>query len=411
MRSECVAAVCMLILPAAAHAARSPYSLGVGVAFDTDDNLYRAPAGNAVFDSYMTTSLLAGFDQTFGRQRVLANATVRDTSHKKYHKLNTTGYTVKLGWDGATVGKVSWTLSYDTNRHLASFKTVVDPILRVPNIETTEQATAGVQLGLVGRWAANLMLGHQRLDYSAPEYASQRYRQDSVGFGVKWNPTGRLKLSLGPRLTNGFYPQGRAVAVGRFAAETFERHDIGLSANWDVTGASTLAMRLSRTRQRHDLLRYRDFDGNTGQVDWKWQATGKTSTTISFSRDTGSETNFFTIPVIGESPRGSGDNSRLTTSLSGRIDWEATAKVAFHLAAQTANHRLDGSLGSGGALAQTRRGPTERSGMAVLGVRYMPTRNSTLSCSLGQHWRANQPEALSPYRANTTSCSFQLMLK
>lgn len=385
-----------------------PYRLGAGLSFGRDDNLFRAPKDEAVSDRYTTVSVFGGVDETIGRQRVLAKAELNHSDYADRNDLDHSGYGLRLGWKGETVGPFSWDLAVDTRRSLASYATVLEAERRISNLETSRQASAAFQLGLQAQWVLGLNLAHRRIDYSAPEYADDQLRVDSVGGHVLWNPLGPLSVSLGPRVSRGRYPQARDLGGGDFEADEFDRQDVDLGIKWVPTGASTLTARLSLTRQEFDVLGDRDFDGATGQLAWQWQMTGKTKLNAVLSRDTGSETSFFTTDILGAPQRGTGDNSRVTNSAAARIDYEATAKISVALTGRYAERRLAASsrLSDGSAFVDLEG--NERSGSALIEVRWSPTRNSQLGCELGHHRRASNSILSSPYRANTIGCAGQL---
>lgn len=416
MRIDCLARglawVCLAGLAGTALAETSPYSFGAGLSAGTDNNVFRAPSGQEVSDRYVVASLFAGADQLIGRQRLQANATLRRSQFQQRKDLDNTGYGVQLGWNGATAGDVSWNLSYAANRNLASYATILEPERRIANIETSQQASAGVQLGLVAQWLANATLSHRSIDYSAAAYADDQYRLDSAGFGVQWNPLGPLSATAGPRFTRGRYPQASTAADGTVQPDQFDRHDFDLSLNWVASGASTLSTRMSITRQQYELLNDRDYDGATGQVTWAWTATGKTRVNASISRDTGSETSFFTLTFLGQPLRGTGDNSQLTTSFTGRLDHELTGKIALSLAAHYAQRRLSASslLGDGSLVLASEAG-RERVGSVSVSMRFVPTRAMALACEIAHHRRAADTTLSSPYRADTLSCSAQITLR
>ena len=385
-----------------------PYRLGAGIAFGRDDNLFRAPAGEEVSDRYTTYSVFGGIDQPIGRQRLLANLKVQRSDYSERTDLDHTGYGLALGWKGETVGPISWDLAYTARRSLASYATVLEAERRIANIETNRQASAGIQLGLQAQWVAGLTLSHRSIDYSAPAYADDQLRVDSVGANVLWNPLGPVSVSVGPRVSRGRYPQARDLGGGVFQADEYDRHDIDFGVKWVPTGASTLNARLSLTRQTFDVLGDRDFSGTTGLLSWQWQATGKTKLSTAISRDTGSETSFFMTDILGAPQRGTGDNSRVTNSVAARLDYEATSKISVALTGQYAERRLAASsrLGDGSAFVDLEG--NERSGSVLLALRYTPTRNSLLGCELGHHRRASNTILSSSYRASTFGCAAQL---
>lgn len=410
--AQAMAWACLAGLAGTAQAETSPYSLGAGLSAGTDNNVFRAPPGLEVSDRYVVASVFAGADQTIGRQRLQANATLRRSQFQERKDLDNTGYGVQLGWNGATAGDLSWNLSYAANRNLASYATILEPERRIANIETSRQASAGLQLGLLAQWVATATLSHRSIDYSAASYADDRYRLDSVGFGVQWNPLGPLSVTVGPRFTRGRYPQARTAADGTAQPDQFDRRDLDLSLNWMASGASTLSTRLSITRQQYELLSDRDYDGATGQVTWAWAATGKTRVNASISRDTGSETSFFTLSFLGQPLRGTGDNSQLTTSFTGRLDHELTGKISLSLSAHYAQRRLSASsLLGDGALVLSSEAGRERVGSVSLAARFLPTRTTALGCEIAHHRRAADTTLSSPYRADTLSCSAQVTLR
>jgi len=197
----------VLTLGCAAHAEGSPYSVGAGVSYSSDSNLFRSPQGQEVSDRYGTVSLFGGVDETISRQRIRANARLRHSWYQDRDDMDHNGYNLQLAWDGATVGDFTWGLSYGANRALASYSTLVAPGLNALNLETNQQATANVQLGLQAQWVANATLSHRDVRYSAPAFAAEKLRLDSAGVGVQWNPAGPVSVSVGPRYTRGRYPR------------------------------------------------------------------------------------------------------------------------------------------------------------------------------------------------------------
>lgn len=406
--AQAASLVCLCLLARGVHAETGPYKLGAGVAYHRDDNLFRAPASEEVADRYATVSVFGGVDETIGRQRVRADLDLNRSSYDERQDLDHTGYRVGLRWNGETVGPFSWDLAYRGRRSLGAYATVVDAQQRVANLETHQQASAGLQLGLQAQWVAGLTLSHRRIDYSAAEFADEQLRVDSAGAHVLWNPRGPVSVSVGPRISRGRYPQARDLGGGAFQADEFERRDLDVGVKWVPDGASTVNARVSLTRQTFDVLGDRDFEGATGLLSWTWQATGKTRLNAMLSRDTGSETSFITTDILGTPQQGSGDNSQVTDSVAARIDYEATAKISLALSGRHAERHLSASARLGDGSTFVGLAGTERSDRVALALRYAPTRNSLLSCDLGHERRTASTALSSSYRANTAGCAAQL---
>ena len=256
--------ICLCLAARGAHAEPTAFRLGAGVAYDSDDNVFRAPAGQEVADRYTTLSVFGGVDEIEARQRVQGKLKVSRILFQDRQDLDHTGGDGLLRWTGESAGPLSWDLGYVGRRGLTSYATVVDPQQRVPNVETSQQASAGFQLGMQAQWVAGLNLSHRRIDETAAEFKTDELRLNSAGVNVLWNPLGPLSVSVGPRFSHGRYPLAREVGVGVFQADEFDRGDLDVGIKWVPSGASTLNARLSLTRQTFDVFDDRDFEGATG---------------------------------------------------------------------------------------------------------------------------------------------------
>lgn len=402
---------CLGAVPAA-RAEDDALHFGAGLSAGSESNVFRAPPGEEIRDHYVGASLSASIDETIGRQRLQSSVTLRHNDYSRRDDLDNTGYGLLADWSGATAGELSWKLSYTTNRSLASYASALEPERRVANVETSRQFIAAAQLGRLAQWVVSTTYSHRSIDYSAPAYAQDQYRLDSLGLSGQWRPLGPLSVTLGPRLTQGRFPQARLNADGSASEDRFDRYDLDLSSTWAVSGASTLTGRLSLTRQRYDLLSDRDFSGATGQLAWDWIATGKTRLSAQLSRDTGSETSFFTVALLGQQVRGTGDNSQLTTRLLTRLDHDMTGKISFNAAAQIAQRSLAVSslLGGSGVVLNDEAG-RERSASLSIGVRYAATRSVTLGCDLTHQRRTSDTVLSTTYRAESISCTGRLVTR
>ena len=99
-----IAAALVLLASPLAMAETSPYYIGVSQAFGHESNLYRVggnaglPAGaQSESDTISTTSLVAGIDQTWGRQRLSGSGSLRASRYAKNDQLNNEGYGLNLG--------------------------------------------------------------------------------------------------------------------------------------------------------------------------------------------------------------------------------------------------------------------------------------------------------------------------
>lgn len=404
---------CVLAMLGASAAVQAsderPVAVGAGIRLGSDDNVFRAPASQAFSSNYVSASAHASTALTSGRQRLEARGELRATRYDRRSDLNNEGFGLDLAWRGSSAGNLSWTVAYSAGRQLASYASTVRSDQRVANVETSQRLSADGQLGLYGQWVALAHLSHRRLDYSAAAYASDRIRLDALGAGVRWNPLGPLTLQGGPRLTLGYQPDASVAADGSVRSERFTRYDADLQATWVASGASTFDARLSLTEIRYDRLADRDFQGATGSLGWRWQPTGKTRLNLVAQRDTGSETSFVTFDFLGTPLQGTGDSSRLTSRLTGRLDLQATGKIGLYLIGTAAERSLAAStrLDALGAVISDESG-SERSASLSVGVNYRPLRTLQFICEVQQARRATSTSLSSPYRVNAGWCGAYL---
>lgn len=385
----------------AALAQSSPYYVGVSQAFTHESNIYRLSGNQPInSDTVSTTSLLAGLDQTFGRQRLFADTSVQASRYRNNNTLNNTGYSLNGGLDWATIERLSGRISLGANRNMAQFNPGGDsPLLTKKNIQTNRQASATVRYGLVSKFTAEATLSHRRVAYSAVEYNRFQYRQNSGSLGLVYRPSGALSLGAALRYTEGRYPMARTTAAG-FLEDTYKRHDLDLTSNWILSGASTINARLSLGKQEYASFNSRDFSGATGALTWIWQPGPRLRVKTGLSRDTGQDTSFLTF---GSSNFVTSDYSRLTTALTSSATYELSAKIFIDASLRWSDRSL---TNTGQAF-----GNDSNKGVS-LGGRWLPTRNTQVGCQLSHDSRSSDNLALSvPFSANSTSCYAQFMLR
>lgn len=389
-----------------ARAEPNPYYLGISQTFTRDSNLFRTP--QATSDTYSSTGLVAGLDQPIGRQRLYADANVRNNRYREQEQLDNVSYGIKAGIDWETVNKLSGTLGLFSNRSLANLSAGLAQPTTTKNLETTDQVLARVQYGTAGLLSVDGGVVWRRLDYSDPSYAGANLEQTAVSAGVKVRPSGALTLGASLRATRGEYPD---IAI------EFDRNDIDLTAVWVPTGLSTLNARLSYGKQENKAtggvaplnVEQRDFSGATGFIGWDYKPTGKLSFRTTLSRDTGSETSFLRITEDAPNLIAFGDVSKLTTALSVLARYEATAKIVATVGALAQRRTLsDLFLPTPGISDATGR---DRFTRAWLGLTWAPTLHWQLGCNVAHEKRTESGGLVVPYSANTASCSVQYVIR
>jgi hypothetical protein len=394
-----------------AAAETSPYYIGVAQTLQHSDNLLRlagdeaTPSGYARSDAVAATALLAGVDQTWGRQRLFGSGTLRDNRYRHNDLFNNRSFNVEAGLDWSTVHRLSGTVRATANRSLARFNTDEFGLLTKPNTENTRLLDAVARLGVTTLWTLEAGLRHERLDYSASEYASRNLRQDQWTAGLKFSPSPDLRLGLGLRSGRGENPDYQLQADGSRLADEFRRRDVDLSLNWTSDAVSSLEVRLSRSQIDHEQATDRSYARATGLLRWRWQPTGKLRLSTELARDTGLD-NYF---LLGSGQSQSVDYSRFSNTGRLRADWAATAKLTAYAQASHTRRELENTPPAFTGLPAQQG--EDRSTRLALGATWSPLRPLQLSCEVSQDERRSDGRLSRDYRDTAGSCSLQFVLQ
>lgn len=375
---------------ASAQEAVRPWYVGLTQDFTHQSNVLLVPTGE-VSDTISTTTLRGGVNANLGRQRLFANAAL---NHQRYSDLsdrNNDGYVVGLGLDWSTIERLSGTLALNSQRRQADFNVGGIVPLSASNIERSDELSLRARLGADTALAFEAGLGHRQVHFSAPEFASREYKEDSGNLGVIYRPSGILTLSAGVSAADTRY---RAPAVGQTAADRSKRRDLYVGATWVPTGASTVNARLAAGKLEYDLATAADFDGVTGSVSWIWKPTGRLTTTTTFSRDSGQESGFLRL-APGDLVTAT-DFSQLTNRLGVAAAFELTGKVSLTGEVFAARRSLvDGFTGVTGS---------DRTSGLALGVRWAVTRTIALGCNAGHDSRSASGAGSTDYDNDRFGC-------
>lgn len=393
--------IAVLLAPWAAQAEQSPYYAGASLGMTHVSNLYRLSSSQPQNNDLVTTaSVLAGLDQRFGRQRLSGDVTLRNNRYRNNGGLNNSAYSLDLGLDWAAADRLSGQVRLGANRNLAQFNPGDKPTTQLKNIQTSKQLDASARYGLQSTLSAELRAGYYSNEYSLTQiYRAYNYHHHYTGLGLVYRVREGLNFSLAARRTQGVYPEALFNPfAGAFLRDEVARNDIDLSSNWTISGASLIQTRLSSSRTRHSLSAQRDFDGVTGWLNWRWQATNKLQLNTSLSRNTGQET---ANGAVGSEFNRSSDNAQLSA------DYTLSGKLSFSASLSYAKRQLVNPDTGAPALYNNDQTTSFR-----LGANWSATRNSLLSCQYSHDKRSGEVTIYSvPYSANSIGCTAQLMLR
>lgn len=413
-RSLASAAALALMCSSTAFAQSSPYYVGGAVTYLHDSNLLRladgavAPVDYSKADSVLSTALLAGLDQSFGRQRAFGNLTLRSNRYSSNSLYNNESYAVSGGLDWSTAERLSGQVSASASRNLSSFNLQEIGLLSQKNQESSQGLETTVRVGLVTEYSLEASAGHREIKNSLDDARVQarNYTQDNLSLGMRWRPSPDTVVGLGVRATQGRYPRFRAISATEYEADRFKRQEVDLSFWHRPSGASSVDLRLSTGKTTYDLATQRDFSGLTGSLGWNWVVSSKVTLSTRLSHETGQDsyavTTFFGTP-------GTADYSRVNTALRIKADYAVSAKVGLSLALSTSDRdivrTLDDVFGPREATGR------ERYDTVSLGARWVPMRSVQVGCDVAQDKRRGSGALGTDLSASTYSCFAQFTLQ
>ncbi|MDP3083155.1 MAG: hypothetical protein Q8N44_05620 [Rubrivivax sp.] len=399
-------------LSSAALAETSPYYIGASQTLTHESNLLRlsktqaAPAGFSKSDTVSSTALLAGFDQPISRQRVFGNVTLRANRLSHNSVYDNEGHALSAGIDWATVANLSGRVSASANRNLARFNAEELGLVTKKNVEDTRQFEAVARLGVVTRYTLEASASHRSVSYSAAEYASREFRQDSGSLGLQYRPSSATRYGAALRLSHGQYPQFRPLFGGGFEADRYDRRDIDFTASVAPSAVSSFEGRLSLGKTDYEIANQRDFSGVTGAFAWNWRPTGKVRFNTRLSRDIGQDSYFIDRGFFD----GTIDYSRVTTALRARADYDWSAKVSFNAVLGLAHRSLVRTLPTGLGVPTSASG-TDRGTTLTLGARWTPTRTTVIGCDASSDERRGNSTLSANLSASSLGCYGQITLQ
>ena len=392
-----VAVSLALCATASAQTNVRPWYVGLTQDFTHDSNVLGGVSGAEISDTISTTTLRGGVNVLFGRQRFYANAALNHQSYSDLSARNNNGYDLGAGLDWSTVERLSGSVTLNAGRRQADFNVGGVMPVTVSNLERSEDLNARVRLGADTQLAFDAGFGQRRVSFTAPEFASREYRQDSGNLGLTYRPSGILTLGTGVSAQRTKY---RVPAIGQTTPDRSDRQDVYVTATWVPTGASTVNARVNVGKTEYDQATAADFKGVTGSLGWVWRPTGLLNLTTSLSRDTGQESGFLQL-APGNTVSAS-DFSRVTNSLAVRAGYELTGKINLSAGVAYARRELvDGFTGVSG---------NDNSTTLSAGATWAAMRTLSLGCNASRESRSASGAGSSSFDGNRFGCFGQFML-
>lgn len=397
----CLMSLLCLLISGSARCETNPYYIGASQTFTRESNVFKVPdQSHPESDVIFGTAIFGGVDQSIGRQRVYATASLQNNSYNRLSRLDFVGYDVMAGFDWATIERLTGSLTYSRHEGQGDFsRPEAASITSGKFVETTEQIAAGVNYELITDLGLNGGLEHRKVQSSNQLSASSDVTSDVARMGLRYRLGSSMSVGSGVRFTRDKRPESLSLR------RSSTRRDLDLTADWTPTALTSVNARISVGNGGNSQRGSGSSSTVTGALGAKYSPTGRLSFDGSFSRDTGTETTFLNAAsAVSTGSRGVNvDTNRVTESVNLGVTYLLTSKISL-----TGNYnRSDGSygtlVGSGNSNNTINR--------YALGGQYEVARNLSLGCGVQRESRSGTSLTVRGYSANSANCSVRYTLK
>jgi hypothetical protein len=399
-----LAGVCAALCSTLVLAQQSPYQAGLVQSVSTDSNVDRvAKGGETRRDTVSSTGLRLGVDQTFGRQHVVLGADANANQYARRKVLNNTDYSLTGKLDWSTVERLSGVLVAGARQSLYRLGTAASTQANERNVLRSGNLGLQARLGVVTDVSFDAGVSASQDRYSVASASSRNLTQKSSNVGVQLRPGSGLTLRVGLRHGDGRYADG---------SDVVKRDDVDLSSSVELSGASTINTRLSRTLERHQLASVADTRSWTGGLGWAWKPLGRLSFGLDLSRDGSvAASGFDALQTSAAST-----DTRMQNRLGLRAGWEIGAAWHLNSALAVARRTVDSRLVLGSSAAADVKDQYDRTVNYSMGLAYAPMRNLEFACNISREDRstdtiAGPTAATYAYVVSSLGCNAQIYLR
>ena len=324
-----------------AWAQANPYFIGASQAFSHDSNVFRVDKRfGPISDTISATSLFAGIEQPWGRQRLFANVGLEYNAYNRLSRLDFLGTDLGFGLDWATVHRLTGSLRYTRKEGQGDYSRPGAATTRGKNVQETQRAEATVNYELTPRLALVGGLEYREINVDNRAYASSEVAGQVARLGVSYSVSPLLTVGTGVRYTEDRRGSAIQIGVDQFTPQNTHTTDLDLTANWTPATRINLNGRLSFGNEKQSQRDSRSSSRVTGSLGLNYTPTSRLAFDASVSRDTGTETTFRTSPTsptapTSPAPGGGGprgffvDSNRLTTTYLLGARYAVTSKIGL----------------------------------------------------------------------------------
>jgi exopolysaccharide biosynthesis operon protein EpsL len=234
-------------------------------------------------DTVSTTTVGIKLNKPVGLQRFELGANFEVNKYSRFSSLDFNALSYAAAWRWSLTPSFHGNLTTDRREYIDNTADIQNQ--GQVNRRTDKATVLDAEYEVDGVWR---LLGgvFQRDSKSSRPFVFQgdsKITGNEVGFRYQFpyatSLAYRFKNSTG-EYSNNFFPG--------IAGSDFKDREHEVRGEWRPGGRSTLNGRISHFARKHDTLPLRDFSGVTGQLDWNYEFTGKTSAAAGIVREIGS---------------------------------------------------------------------------------------------------------------------------
>ena len=290
--------------------AEDTFKLNAGYALQTDNNLFRSPASTLAAEDrdsrtehISQSSLGLSFNKPYSLQRLEVDLGLVDSRYQRNSYLSFIAHNASAAWRWSLTPKLHGNLTSSRRESLNSFADNQVQNVRNLRTDTTTRFDTIYELGAAWRVVGGISTATQNNVLPLAAEGSTSSTSGDVGLRYVW-PSGTM-LSYAFKKINGKYTN-RTLQPSTLLDNRFNQQSNELRLHWPLSGHTVVDLNAAYISQNHPNFKQRDYSGfNTG-ASLKWDISGKSALTASWTRELASyqtnDTNFTRTDRLSVSP-------------------------------------------------------------------------------------------------------------
>lgn len=352
----------------------------VGATVTNDSNLFRRPAALAEADTITSGNIGLRLDKSWSQQQFQFDVTQTVSRYDRFKYLDFDAINYSGAWNWRLGKRFSGKLSASRSESLTPFEDTTGGGGNVRNVRISQNQAFDLDVWAYGGW--HILMGVSQTEQTSEQNVPSRspdFKASNANIGVKYLTRAGNSITAIRRTSDGEYTNSPIGAPNSDYTEDLSE----LSADWKLSGASSLNGRLGWLERSNKDPARRNFSGPSSSLNYTWAPGGKLSLTVSAARAT--------TPI-----QDANASYRETDTLSLTPTWAISNKTSAFL---RLNHSKDSDRGT---VVVPPTGPrSDKTNSAAIGLDWAATRTLKINASV-EHMQRSSNDTLTEYTATIT---------